>query len=65
VKNTKLKEFLLAVRRLEREHGLYLRTSEWMAWEETEPDLDEGVFSATCSHEDTAELQRIAEETGL
>lgn len=49
--------FLLAVRRLEREHGLYLHCSEWMLVLPTPPDdRNDGVLMAPDTHEETEEL---------
>jgi hypothetical protein len=63
--------FLVAVRKLEREHGLYLYSSEWLSVQPYLPKNEDynGIFSAANRHEDTlkliamdAENQRVLEE---
>lgn len=57
MEKAKIHLFLLAVRRLEREHGIYLETSEWFSLSETPPDdRRDGVFQATDTPADTEEL---------
>ena len=50
--------FLIAVRKLEREHGLYLRSSEWLSVqpEVSKYEASDGIFSAANTHEDTLKL---------
>lgn len=46
------KEFVLKVRALEKEHGMYLETSEWLNLVDYEPIFQSGVLSAGFDREE-------------
>jgi hypothetical protein len=58
----KKQHFLLAIRQLEKDFGLYLESSEWMSCSEKAPDdRFDGVFQATDTPEETQELIQAQE----
>lgn len=61
INRAKGRAFLLAVRKLETSHGIYLETSEWLSLRRSPPAPDDGVFAAAYSAEATPEeLARAA-----
>ena len=53
--------FLLDVRKLEKEHGLYLQHSDWLYVTDYVPDAGLDVFSAADSAEEEQDLRAAAD----
>lgn len=58
-------ELAVAIRKLELQYGLFLRTSEWIFFSENRPEVRDGIFATINPDELGVELEkRVDAETG-